>query len=121
MTRHLEPGLGRAEQHTTYSARKEIAKLLTIGGLYQSKPTLMLRAWYQCEVYSGCWEGNGQIRTSKQFHSVLGENLPWSSPDIDDFMDVFVSVDIGHGVGVAQAGPFAVPMICEHSTISEGE
>jgi len=72
-------------------------------------------------VYSGCWEGDGQIQTSKQFHSVRGENLPWSSPDIDDYMDVFVSVDVGRGVGVALAGPFAVPMICENSPILEEE
>ena len=72
-------------------------------------------------VYSGCWEGDGQIQMTKQFHTVLGENLYWNNPNVDDFMDVFVVVNIGRGVGVAQAGPFAVPMICENSPISKDE
>lgn len=70
-------------------------------------------------AYSGCWEGNGQIQTSRQFHWVLGENLQWDSPNVDDYTDVFVVVDISTSSGVAKANDFAVPVVCGNPRVAD--
>ena len=32
-------------------------------------------------AYSGCWSGDGQVQVTRQFHSIVGENLRWNAPD----------------------------------------
>ncbi len=66
-------------------------------------------------VYSGCWEGKGEVLANSPYLVLLGAALPWSNPKSDDKQEVLIGLDIQNKTATVQVLNFVQPLVCEQS------
>lgn len=69
---------------------------------------------YLC-MYSGCWEGRGQVMQTAGFLSIAGADLTWSTdPERrSSRQSAAVVLDLHDSIAVMKVGTYAQPLVCE--------
>ena len=66
---------------------------------------------FQICMYTGCFEGQGKVLTTKPFLSITKEGVSWTGTDGED-TDVFIVLERKENIGMFKAASFVQPIIC---------
>lgn len=72
---------------------------------------------YAC-MYSGCWEGQGEVFRSERFLSIHARDLVYSTDPNPGEMreDVALTVDLDDNIALMKVGQYAQPLVCRLDT-----
>lgn len=63
-------------------------------------------------MYSGCWEGQGEVLSRAPYLVVMSKQLVWDSPHKSDNAQALISLELASGVAVMQVAGFHEPLLC---------
>lgn len=66
-------------------------------------------------AYSGCWDGEGTVVSTKPFLVITQANAAWSDPSSNGERDadVMIAFDRQDAIAIVKAGAFATPLHCK--------
>jgi len=67
---------------------------------------------FQICMYTGCYEGKGQVLTTAPFFSIMKEDVEWTGTNSDN-TDVFIVLHRKELFGMFKADTFVQPIVCK--------